>query len=363
MRYQFFGAPLILTCSVCACLSPRVCAAAENYWACVSNEKGGDVAVIDASSLKLIANIPVGKRPRGIHASPDGKTLYVALSGRPIEGPPKLDKNGNPIFSRDDDEEAENKSDHAADGIGVVDLTTLKLVKKLPAGSDPEQFAVAPDGKHLYVANEDVGTVSVTNIETGKVEHIVPVSKEPEGVAVRPGGREVYVTCETNGDVFAIDTTVTKVAAKFSVPSRPRSIAFSPDGMHAFVPSESSEQLTLVDTLAHKALKTVRLPTGSRAMGMQVSLDGKKLYVTTGRGGTVLVVNTTDLSVANSIRVGKRPWGVGLSPDGARLFVANGPSDDVSVIDVVAKKEVSKVKVGDSPWGVTVVPAPTTSRH
>src|ERR1700677_5173036 len=41
----------------------------SNYQVFVSNERSGDVTVIDGSSFKVVATIPVGKRPRGIHAS------------------------------------------------------------------------------------------------------------------------------------------------------------------------------------------------------------------------------------------------------------------------------------------------------
>src|SRR5271156_760243 len=71
-----------------------------DYQIFVSNEHSGDVTVIDGTDFKVTATIPVGKRPRGIHASPDGKTIYVALSGTPISEPPALDANGNPIFKK-----------------------------------------------------------------------------------------------------------------------------------------------------------------------------------------------------------------------------------------------------------------------
>jgi len=45
----------------------------------VSNEKSGDVTVIDGATRTVIANVAAGKRPRGIHMSADGKTVYVAL--------------------------------------------------------------------------------------------------------------------------------------------------------------------------------------------------------------------------------------------------------------------------------------------
>ena len=87
-----------------------------------------------------------------------------------------------------------------------------------------------------------------------------------------------------------------------------------------------------------------------------MAADGRRLYVSTGRAGTVCVLDPKTGTVLHTIPVGKRPWGVALSPDGSLLFVANGPSDDVSVVDTVAAKEVARVKCGKSPWGVAVVP-------
>jgi YVTN family beta-propeller protein len=324
-----------------------------SFVVCVSNEKSGDVTVIDGASHKPLTTIPVGKRPRGVHPSPDGKLLYVAVSGSPITGPPPLDAKGNPIQQKEDDDD--DKADHSADGIAIVDLQHKKFERKISAGSDPEQFAVSADGKKLYVSNEDVGTASVVNIANGKVEHIIPVKKEPEGVSLAPDGKVLYVTCETGGEIFVIDTSQNKTIAQFTVGGRPRTVAFLPDSSRAFIPSESAGELHYVDARNHKLLKTVKLPAGSRPMGTAVSADGKKLYLSTGRGGTVLVVDTETVEVSATIKAGARPWGVALSPDGKWLYVANGPSNDVSVIDVASQKEVTRVKAGEGPWGIAIV--------
>src|SRR5277367_6177967 len=100
-----------------------------DYQIFVSNEKSGDLTVISGGDFKVVATIPVGKRPRGIHASPDGQTVYVALSGTPIEPPPKLDANGNPVFEKghDDDDDDNVKSDKSADGLGIVDVAQKKF--------------------------------------------------------------------------------------------------------------------------------------------------------------------------------------------------------------------------------------------
>src|SRR5919108_3205505 len=45
----------------------------------VTNEKTNDISVIDTTTDKVIATVPVGERPRGIRLSPSGKRGYVAL--------------------------------------------------------------------------------------------------------------------------------------------------------------------------------------------------------------------------------------------------------------------------------------------
>jgi YVTN family beta-propeller protein len=90
-------------------------------------------------------------------------------------------------------------------------------------------------------------------------------------------------------------------------------------------------------------------------MGTAISNEGNELYVSTGRGNSVAVIDTVKNNVVATIPVGARVWGIALSPDGKKLYTANGASDDVSVIDVVARKEIKRVKVGAGPWGIAVV--------
>jgi len=335
-------------------------AAPASWQIYVSNERSGDVTIVDGAALKVIATIPVGKRPRGIHASPDGKTVYVALSGTPIEAPPQLDAQGNPIFQRgkakDDDDDDAGNADKSADGIGVIDVRQQKLTGKIGAGSDPEEFALSRDGTHLYVSNEDTKTASVINIASGKVEHIILAAQEPEGVATSPDGKKFVVTCETGGDIFVIDTASYQTIGHFKVHVRPRSADFLSAGDIAFIPSESVGELNVIDVSEARVLQTVTLPSGSRPMKVLVSIDGKKVYVSNGRAGTVSVLDAHTYELLDTIKVGTRPWGLALSPDGKYLYSANGPSNDISVVDLSTDKEISRVKAGSSPWGVSIVP-------
>ena len=90
-------------------------------------------------------------------------------------------------------------------------------------------------------------------------------------------------------------------------------------------------------------------------MGLALSPDATKLYVTTGRGRKVFVVDTKTNQTLASFEVGTRPWGIAVAPDGKTLFTANGPSNDVSVVDVAGQTVIKKIQVGRSPWGVLVL--------
>jgi DNA-binding beta-propeller fold protein YncE len=113
-----------------------VLASDAGYLVYATNELAGEVSILDPARQVEIGRIAIGKRPRGLVASPDHRTLYVAVSGSPIGGPGV-------------DESTLPPPDKAADGIAVVDLATRKVVRTLRGVSDPEQIAISPDGAPL----------------------------------------------------------------------------------------------------------------------------------------------------------------------------------------------------------------------
>ena len=310
----------------------------------VSDERGGAVLVIDLPSGAVRARIAVGKRPRGLGLSPDRRTLYVALTGSAASGPvPAQEQNSAP--------------DPTADGIGVVDLNSQQLVKVIPSGPDPEAFAVSPDGKMLYVSNEDAATLSFIDVAGGMIVANVAVGAEPEGVAVTRDGKIIFIACEAANAVYVVSASTRKVLARIAVPRRPRSIVLTPDDKLAFVASEIEPAVTVIDPVALVALKTISLAPADgrnvRPMGLALSPSAATLYVTTGRGGSLVEVDVRSATARRTIAsIGARPWGVAVSADGSTAFTANGPSGDISVIDLGAGALQAHLQVGASPWGV-----------
>src|SRR5262249_36100220 len=157
-----------------------------------------------------------------------------------------------------------------------IDTATLKLVRLLKSGSDPEQFDLSQDGKRLFVANEDTGTLTVVAIATGAVEASVPVGKEPEGVRLTPDGRWIVVTSESGNAIYIIDARSLKVLKSISVGKRPRDVAFAADGKTAYISGEFDASLykTAIPD-ADSATKLLQLRPEARPMGMVMDAPRK----------------------------------------------------------------------------------------
>lgn len=311
----------------------------------VSNEGDGTVLALDARTGERVATYAVGKRPRGLKVDREGKRLYVAVSGSP-RSPPGTVAVGVP--------------DRAADAIAVVDLARGEVVARLPSGQDPEAFDLTPDGRTLVVSNEETAEASLVDLATGRVRAVVQVGVEPEGVTARPDGGVVAVTCEHDDRVDFVDPARAEVVARVGVCGRPRAVAFTRDGALAVVSCENDASIALLDGRALALLEVVKLPPSSRPMGVALSADDRRAFVSGGRGGQVVVVDLEARRVVGSVKgVGKRPWGIALSADGRRLFTANGPSGDVAVIDTGTLEVVARWPAGELPWGVVSAPGPS----
>ena len=120
--------------------------------------------------------------------------------------------------------------------------------------------------------------------------------------------------------------------------------------------AELGRNVSVVDTAAHRVVNTFRVPGAGavKPLGAVVSNDGRRLYVATGRGNTVVVFDAESFEVLATIPVGQRVWGLALTADGTKLYAANSLSNEVSVIDTATNRVLKSIKTGDGPWGIAI---------
>lgn len=341
----------LLAALVCAAAAGAIGRAPSDIWraawagtappprAFVSNEFSGDITIIDAAADRIVGRVLLGPagtaRPRGLAISPDGKTLFAAVT---------------------DASYGQNEGGRRWQFIAAIDIETGRLTARYVCGSDPERMALTPDGHRLYCSNEDASGASVLDMATGRVVATVGTGIEPEGVAVSPDGRWVYVTAETSNTITVIDTRTNRAVKNFVVGARPRIVVFAPDGRRAYATAEAGGTLTVIDTAAARPVRTIALGTDSKPVGAAVSPDGRTIYVAGGRCNCIFAVDAVSFKVSTVVqRMGRRPWGVAVTSDGKKLYTANGRSDDVTVIDAASLRVIGTVPaIGRGPHTVVV---------
>lgn len=293
----------------------------------VSNEKDSTITVLSLEG-RVLRSFDTCARPRGMHFSQDRSQFYVGCADVSV--------------------------------IVIYDVATQEVVGRIRNVEEPETFDLHPNGKHLYISNEEDATATLFDIETAEQLAEFETGEEPEGVQVTSDGRLVFVASEAANMVHVIDTEAQEVVADILVDTRPRRFALTPDDRQLWVSAELAGVVNIIDVATLKVVDTIAfLPTGFRKeevtpVDVLITRDGKRAYVALGRANHVAVVDAQAREVIDYLLVGKRAWGLALSHDEKRLWVANGLSDDVSIIDTSALKVLKSVPVGLVPYGILI---------
>jgi DNA-binding beta-propeller fold protein YncE len=266
------------------------------------------------------------------------------------------------------------------------DLPTIQNPKYI----SPVATAASPDGKYIYVAEQQMKQVAQFDCATNTVVKTFSVPNEPTGVAVAKDGSKIYVTCASDrwpaGIVCIIDVTSSKVVKRYSAGHYARSPVLSKDEGTLYTCNWLGNDLSVIDltTGSEKRIKMVREPYAAA-----ITPDGATLVVTnslpeqkaidtvtlTGKVSLVSTATGTVRAVVPIFPVGTHSlFGCCVSNDGAYAFVTHlvgrftipamkldqgwVHSNNLAIIDIKNGKLVNDVDLDNStlgyanPWGV-----------
>ena len=230
--------------------------------------------------------------------------------------------------------------------------------------------AMALDGT-LIVSNRTGGSISFIDLPTGVEVARVPVGPFiPHEVDVSPDGR-LALTSEygPNGEpgrhVILMDIATATILARIDLgpDSRPHTALFLPDGRRAVATMQDSDQLALIDLEAERVIRTY--PTGGREGHMvRLSPDGSRAYVTSRLGtGTLSVIFLDEERDTVVIETGPGAEGLDVSADGRWVWVANRQERSISVVDSESLEVVAELdsrpyagRIEMGPDGYAIVP-------
>jgi len=202
----------------------------------VTNYGSTTASVIDTTTNKVTATVPVGNHPFGVAVNSDGTKAYVTndISGT----------------------------------VSVIDTATNKVTVTVKVEYQyPGGVAVNPDGTKVYVTSGKSNNVSVIDTASNTVTATVSVGKNSHGVAVSPDGKKVYVADEYSNNVSVIDTATNAITATVPVGNWPYGVAFSPDGKKVYVTNDHDNTVSVIDTATNTVTTTVSVGKHPKAFG------------------------------------------------------------------------------------------------
>ncbi|MGA8201233.1 MAG: YncE family protein [Candidatus Sulfotelmatobacter sp.] len=295
------------------------------------------LAIVDPSSLKVIARVPVGNDPHEVIASTDGKEAYVSNYGSgafhtlavvdliaqkalpsidlgALRGPHGLDfVNGKVWFTAE-----------GAKAIGSYDPAKKNVDWILGTGQNRT---------HMIYVSPDLRLIVTTNVSSGTVSMI-------EETASGPG---------RGGPAGAPHTDWNETVVR--VGNGSEGFDISPDGKEIWVANAGDGTVSIIDVASKQVTQTLAADVSS-ANRLKFTPDGKFVLISALRGADVTVIDAATRKTTKRIAVGHGAAGIVMQPDGARAYVACTPDNYVAVIDLHSMEVVGHIQAGSNPDGL-----------
>lgn len=136
----------------------------------------------------------------------------------------------------------------------------------------------------------------------------------------------------------------------------PSSMEVSPDGKFIYIGARTAKQVLVFSVSSNSVTKSFPMP--NEPTGIAVSGDGSRLYVTCSSerwpNGMVCVVNVSSGTIEQRISAGHMARSPVLSPDGDMLYVCNWMENSISFINVVSAREEKRVPAIKEPYSMAL---------
>ena len=241
-----------------------------------------------------------------------------------------------------------NKS---ANTLLLIDRATGLTAATLPTGDGPHEVAVAPDGETAVATNyggkKPGNTLTVYDLPNKKVVKTIQLGgyRRPHGVLFLPGGKRVLVTAEGDRKLIVVDIETGKVTGATDTGQlTSHMVAYEPKTERAFVANIRSGSVSVIE-LSEPGKRLKIIPTGNGAEGVDVSPDGREVWVSNRQDNTISIIDAQKLEVVETLKAGSFPIRLKFTPDGKHALVSYAFAGEVAVFDVARRKAVHRIKL------------------
>jgi len=252
------------------------------------------LAVVDTSTWKTVANIDTGMKPTRVRLQPDERYLWI----------------GN--------DAAANPGEQS--GVTVIDTTTLKVVARIATGKGHHEIEFSKDNRFAFITNQEDGTLSVLDVQKLVKIKDLKTGSSANSVTFSALGNAVYVVNEAEGTISVVDVRSQQIATRIQAKPGIKNLRFAPGGRWGFVTNTKENVVVVFDASTNRLAHTISVEKGPD----QVAFTDTFAYIRSTQSTEVSMIRLSTLS--NQPDIVKFPGG------------QNAPADapgEASVADVI----------------------------
>ena len=288
----------------------------------VLNSLDATVSVIDPSTWKETHKIPTGKEPHHLYLTPDEKSLIVANA--------------------------------VGDSMLFLDPKTAAVQRTVQGISDPYHLRFSPDMKWLVTVANRLNHVDIYhwNGSDMTLAKRIATGKTPSHVWIDSTSSLVYVTMQESNELVVIDMATQSIKWRVKTGHLPADVFGTPDDKTLLIGMTGGNGVEVYELskVAPKLVKTIK--TGAAAHAFRNMGDKRHVLVSNRVANTISKIDYQTLAVVDTFPAPGGPDCMDLSADGRFIYVASRWIKKLTVIDTTTRKVVQQVAVGRSPHGV-----------
>jgi YVTN family beta-propeller protein len=252
----------------------------------------------------------------------------------------------------------------AENTLAIVDPQDYKVLAKIPTGEGPHEIIPSADGKLAFVANYGTqqilgSSLSVIDLVARKEIRRVDLGalRRPHGIMERDG--KIYFTCEVNRLVARYDAATDKIDWIMGTgQNATHMLVISQDQKRIYTTNIGSDSVTAMEfqTAPPSPSKITHIGVGKQPEAIDLSPDGKELWVGQNADGNISIIDTATNTVKETFKVAQQPIRVKFTPDGKRVLVSDPQTGILCVLDAATRKEIKRIEVGEVPVGILITP-------
>jgi len=226
-------------------------------------------------------------------------------------------------------------SNRGDDTVGVIDLTTNKLLRKIPGGHGPDAIIYNAAAKVVCVSNHEGRGITLIDVGSEK-STTISLGGLAEYVQADPKTGIIYQNLEDTSEVVVIDPKQNAVIARYKTAPgvEPTGLALDAEH-HRLFSACGNEKLVVLDADTGKVIATIPIGAGVDFAAYDAALQ--RIYTANGQSGTMTVIHQASpdqYSVLENVPTHRGGHALAIDPVTHRIYVTYGGSE-IAVYEAV----------------------------